>query len=292
MYPVETPGPMTPAVDPPYKFRLDQLRVMLLWLSGNVCANLYLSGPTGAGKTTLVKQVCARIGKQVFRVGCHKRMEIADMVGRMTLMKDGSMEFVPGAVIQAMEAGGVLLLDEADQLPASTAMGLNPILEFEQLYVPEMGQWVTPQRGFRVAITGNSAGRGDETGLYRGVERQNLAWLDRLMHMRVDYLDPDDEVEIIAKVVPDLPETIARAMATVAQEVRKVFVGVNPEGELETTLSTRTLVQWSALTVALSNASGVDPVMEGLNIALLNSAPTHEADAIRGIWQRVSGTGG
>lgn len=291
VYPVQPRQVMTPAINPGYKFRLDLLRITLLWLGNDVSRNLYLSGPTGAGKTTLVEQVCARIGKPVFRVGCHARLEMADLIGRLTITESGSTVFVPGAAPQAMKSGGVLLLDEVDQLAPSTAMGVNAILDGEPLYIPETGEWVHPDEAFRVAATGNSTGRGDETGLYRGVQRQNLAWLDRFIHLQVGYLSQEEEEGILATLLPELPENIAKPMARLAAEVRQAFVGVSSEGNLETTLSTRTLVKWGAMTVSLFGANGVDPIMEGLNIALLYSAPAHEADAIRKIWQRIEGEG-
>lgn len=288
VFPVHQPGHHTPKEIPWYRFRPEVLRPILLWDQGIGSKNLYLPGPTAAGKTSLVEQVLARTGKGVFKVGCNKRMDLADFLGRLTIKKDGSTEFVYGALPLAMRSGGVLLMDEADQLSPTTAMGFVPILDGGSIYIPETGEWIEPHPSFRIAATGNSAGRGDESGLHRGVERQNVAWLTRFIFVKVDYLSVDEEVEILKHVTPELPEDISRPMAKTASEVRKVFVGAVTDGDLETVISTRDLLQWAQLTVAYSGVSNCDPIMEGLNLAVLNSAPAHEADAIRGIWQRVT----
>ena len=288
MYPVESERThRVPKLDPHYKFSARTLRVVLLWLQEGG-SSLYLSGPTGAGKTTLIEQVCARIGRETYRVGCHSRLEISDMVGRLTLTADGT-KFVYGPLVESMRRGGVLLLDEADQLPPSTAMGLTPILDRESIYIPETGEWVEPHPNFRVAVTGNSAGRGDETGLYRGVQRQNLAWVDRFFHLHVSYMKAEDEVEIIRRAAPDLPEVIARAMVRLAEEVRKVFIGCTPDGTLESTISTRVLVRWARTAVSFYGASGIDPLEESLHVSLLNSLSERERDSILSIWRRING---
>lgn len=289
VFPVHTPGHNTPREIPWYKFRPDLLRPVLLWDQGIGSKNLYIAGPTAAGKTSLVEQVMARTGKEVFKVGCHKRLEMADLIGRLTVKENGAMAFIPGALPQAMKSGGVLLLDEVDQLNASTAVGLHPVLDGDSLYIPETGEWVTPHEDFRVCATGNTTGRGDESGLWRGTERQNVAWLDRFIYVTVDYLSVEEEMEILEKMVPELPEDIAKAMTRTAAEVRNVFVGRTGEGDLETVISTRSLVKWAQLTVAYSAVPNVNPIVEGLKIAIMNSAPAHEADAIAGIWERVSG---
>lgn len=289
VFPVHQPGRNTPREIPWYRFKAEILRPILLWDQGIGSKNLYLPGPTAAGKTSLVEQVLARTGKQVFKVGCHKRIEMADFLGRLTIKKDGSTEFVYGALPLAMKLGGVLLMDESDQLSPTTAMGLVPILDGGSIYIPETGEWIDPHPDFRVAATGNTAGRGDESGLYRGAERQNVAWLTRFIFVKVDYLSVDEEVELLHHIAPELPEDISRAMAKTASEVRKVFVGASLDGELETVISTRDLLQWAQLTVAYSGVSDCDPIMEGLNLAVLNSSPQHEVDAIRGIWQRITG---
>lgn len=291
VYPTQEGGVMTPRVDANYSFDPKTLRVVLLWLQPGQEAykNIYITGPTGAGKTSLVEQVCARLGREVHRVGCHARLEMADLIGRLTLTERSTTEFVPGALTSAMENGAVLLLDEVDQLTPSTAMGLNPILDGGPLYIPETGKWVYPHPDFRVAATGNSSGRGDESGLYRGVQRQNIAWIDRFLHLKVGYLPSEEEEKVVVRAVPELPGEVARAMVRLANEVRGAFIGVNPDGTLESTLSTRVLVKWASLAVSLYGAANVDPMMEGLNVALLNSVPPHEADAIRKMWQRIVG---
>lgn len=50
---------------------------------------------------------------------------------------------------------------------------------------------------FRVVVTANSAGNGDETGSYTGVLSQNVAAMDRYRLMRVDYLSEGIETVLL-----------------------------------------------------------------------------------------------
>ncbi len=63
-----------------------------------------------------------------------------------------------------------------------------------------------PHNKFRFIATGNSAGSGDQTGLYFGVLQQNLAFLDRFRIIEATYSEPSVEEAILENVAPGLPE--------------------------------------------------------------------------------------
>jgi cobaltochelatase CobS len=76
-----------PAIDPTYVFDAKQVKRVLQWLSGRFKKNLLLTGPTGCGKSSLVEQVAARLGYEVFRVPCHGRMEFPELLGSTQLIR-------------------------------------------------------------------------------------------------------------------------------------------------------------------------------------------------------------
>lgn len=89
-FPVKTPGTATPARLDSYAFRAELLRPALMWLAGWGSKNLYLAGPTGAGKSSFIEQVAARTGHQVFRHGCHERTEYPELVGHIAPLEAGA----------------------------------------------------------------------------------------------------------------------------------------------------------------------------------------------------------
>ena len=217
-------GPFVPAVDPAYQFRRELLSDLLAWVKVGGRDGLFLYGPTGAGKSSLVCQVAARLHIPVQRVTAHGRLEVQDLIGHHTLI-DGDMVFVDGPLTTALRNGQWFLLDELDLLDPATAAGLNGIAEGAPLVIPENGgEIVEAHPDFRFLATGNTAGAGDGTGLYQGTLRQNLAFMDRFWVLEVGYPTEEQERAILAAAVPDLPEIIRQRMVSVANQVRKLFM--------------------------------------------------------------------
>jgi cobaltochelatase CobS len=238
-----------------YVFRKESLRDVLAFLGNPHGDGLYVTGPTGSGKTSLITQVAARLNWPVHAVTCHGRLELNDLIGQFTLI-NGSMQFVHGPLSQSVRDGHVLILNEIDLMDPSELAGLNDIIEGQPLVIPQNGgEVIRPHPKFRLVATGNSAGAGDPSGLYQGVLRQNLALLDRFRLIEIGYPEPEMEDAVLAKAVPAIPAPIREKMIRVANEVRKLFVGGDEgPGMLSVTMSTRGLLRWASLTVAFKGA--------------------------------------
>ncbi|TYO96749.1 cobaltochelatase CobS [Geothermobacter ehrlichii] len=279
--------PFVPAIDPDYQFRKDLLSDILAWHMLGGIEGLYLTGPTGSGKSTLVTQVAARLNIPVHRVTAHSRLETPELVGHHALV-NGSMTFVDGPLTTAMREGHWFLLDEIDLLDPATAAGLNGIVEGSPLVIPEKGgEMVVPAPGFCFIATGNTAGSGDQTGLYQGTLRQNLAFMDRFWMVEVGYPEEEQERTILAKAAPGIPEEIRSGMIAYATEVRKLFMA----GQIEVTLSTRTLVRWARLAEFFRPlaSQGKNPLHHALERAFTFRASPETRDALAEIAQRIFG---
>ena len=253
--------PAVPAIQP-YVFDRDRLRKLLAFLDNPDGDGLYLCGPTGCGKTSLVSQAAARLHWPVQMVPVHGRLELDDLLGQKVLDK-GSTPFQYGALSIAVKEGHILILDEMDVADPAELAGLYDLLDGAPLVLAQNGGEIIPVHPrFRFVATGNSTGAGDGSGLYQGVLRQSLAWLDRFRCIEVDYPDDATELRILEQLVPGLPVVVREKMVQLANEVRRLFTGStdgNGEGEaqLSVTLSTRGLVRWARLSLRFQGAPRV-----------------------------------
>ena len=266
----QNPCLYTPAIDPHYSFH-ESARDAAVWFM-NKLDPLYLYGPTGSGKTSLIKQLAARLNYPVFEVTGHGRMEFADLCGHISL-HNGTMRYEYGPLSLAMRYGGLFLINEVDLLSPEVAVGLNGVLEGAPLCLPENGgEVIHPHEMFRIACTGNTNGGGDDTGLYQGTGRMNLAWLDRFILCEVNYPDAVVEKDLLVKLYPALPEHIVVKMVDFANEIRKQFMGASDSytDTIEVTLSTRTLLRWANLTLRFQPLAhqGIQPLSYALDRAL------------------------
>jgi cobaltochelatase CobS len=85
--------PFTPAVDANYIFH-EQVRDIAVWFIDR-SDPLYVFGPPSVGKTSVIKQVAARLHYPVFEITGHNRLEFQDMVGHHTV-QNGNMTFQYG----------------------------------------------------------------------------------------------------------------------------------------------------------------------------------------------------
>lgn len=254
-----------------YEFRKDSLRTLVSFLCNPNREALFISGPTGSGKTSMVLQAAARLNWGVREISCSERLEFADMVGSYVLMSNPAkpdqapeMKFRHGMLPTAMRNGDILLLNEVDMADPGQMSALNTVLEGGCLEIRETGEVIEPHPMFRLICTGNSAGQGDRTGRYQGVLSQNMATMDRYRFVVVDYLEARIEKKLLGKL--GLPEEVLNPMIQVATSVRKDFVA----GHLGVTFSTRTLLRWGRLILERRDWKGEKaPISHALQEAIL-----------------------
>jgi cobaltochelatase CobS len=277
--------PMIPQ-ETPYVFREELIWDLLAWYVTGI-GSLYLTGPTGSGKSSIITQVAARLRIPVFSVNGHSRLETPELIGRF-VVRDGSMIWADGPLVMAMRIGGWFCLDEIDLLDPATTAGLNNVLEGKPLLIQETGEWVTPHPSFRFAATGNTNGGGDATGLYCGTLQQNIAARDRFAPVVfVDYPEEETEKSVLECAVPNLPDAIRQGMIKTAGDIRRAFVA----GEVDVPLSTRVLVNWAQYALFFNGmaARGIDPVAYTFDRVCGNKASDDAKKVLHEILQRTFG---
>jgi len=166
-------------------------------LASKQFAPVYITGMSGNGKTTMIEQVCANSGRELVRVNITAETDEDDLLGGFRLI-NGETKFVFGGVIQAMQRGAILLLDEID-LGTERMMCLQPVLEGKGVFLKKIGLYVKPAPGFNVVATANTKGKG-ESDRFVGTRCLNEAYLDRFSYwFEQDYADKTIEARIIIR---------------------------------------------------------------------------------------------
>ena len=200
---------------------------------------IFITGLSGNGKTLMVEQLHAELGKELIRLNITIETDEDDLLGGFRLV-NGETKFVPGPVIEAMERGCTLLLDECD-LGSNKMMALQPVLEGKGVFLKKVNKWITPKDGFNVIATANTKGKGSEDGRFIGTNILNEAFLERFA-ITVEQPYPTAAVEkkiIIGsmKKYGEVDETFATNLVTWAEVIRKTFY----DGGVDEIISTRRL---------------------------------------------------
>lgn len=285
------PCSYTPEIDPDYIFH-EASRDIIVWFL-NPSDPLYVFGPTGCGKTSCIKQLAARLNYPVFEVTGHGRLEYGDMVGHLTV-QNGNMAFEYGPLSLAMRYGGLFLLNEIDLTSPEVAAGLNSILDGSPLCISENGGELIQRHSlFRFAATANTNGGGDETALYQGTQRQNLAFTDRFMLCEIDYPKASVEEKLLKERFPALPANLCETMVKFANEIRKLFMGnletAVYEKSIEITFSTRSILRWADLTLRFQPLAkqGIQPITYALDRAIGYRASRESRALLHELAQRM-----
>jgi MoxR-like ATPase len=200
---------------------------------------IFITGLSGNGKTLMVEQVCAKLNKELIRVNITIETDEDDLLGGFRLV-NGETKFVPGPVIEAMERGCTLLLDECD-LGSNKLLALQPVLEGKGVYLKKINKWITPKDGFNVMATANTKGKGSDDGRFIGTNILNEAFLERFaVTMEQPYASPAVETKIITLAMKKYgveDAEFAKNLVTWADVIRKTFY----DGGVDEVISTRRL---------------------------------------------------
>jgi MoxR-like ATPase len=201
---------------------------------------VFVTGLSGNGKTMSILQACAEAKKECIRVNVTIETDEDDLLGGYRL-KDGQTVWQNGPVIEAMERGALLLLDEID-LASNKIMCLQPILEGSGVFVKKINKFVKPKDGFNVVATANTKGQGSEDGKFIGTNILNEAFLERFpVTFEQRYPNTKTEEKILNNVLESTGKkdtNYVNKLVTWADVIRKTYF----EGGVDEIISTRRLV--------------------------------------------------
>ena len=200
----------------------------------------FITGLSGNGKTFSVEQACAQLGRELIRVNITIETDEDDLIGGFRLV-NGATVWHDGPVIQALNRGAILLLDEVD-LASNKILCLQSILEGKGVFLKKVGRFVKPTNGFNIFATANTKGKGSDDGRFIGTNVLNEAFLERFaLTFEQQYPTPRTEQNILEKVAINygvLDKDFCENLANWADIIRKTF----NDGGIDEVISTRRLV--------------------------------------------------
>jgi MoxR-like ATPase len=192
---------------------------------------LLLEGEAGVGKTEAAKSLAAMLGTPLIRLQCYEGIDSAealyewnyprqllririseaagDAVGEEALF--GPEYLIARPLLQAIQHPGplpaVLLVDELDRADDDFEAFLLELLAEASITIPELGT-VRATHPPLVVLTSNRT-----RDLHDALKR-------RCLYHWIDYPDPQREVEIVRRRVPDAARTLAVDVAAAVRSLR------------------------------------------------------------------------
>jgi hypothetical protein len=201
---------------------------------------VFITGMSGNGKTFSVEQACASLKRELIRVNITIETDEDDLIGGFRLV-NGETVWHNGPVIEALERGAILLLDEVD-LASNKILCLQSVLEGKGIFLKKTGRYVQPAAGFNIFATANTKGKGSEDGRFIGTNVLNEAFLERFaLTFEQEYPSATVETRILQKASASIgvsDDEFCVNLASWADIIRKTF----KDGGIDEVISTRRLV--------------------------------------------------
>ncbi len=274
----------TPQIDKNYVFDEDTTLAILLGLKFN--KRVFIQGLHGSGKSSHIEQVCARLNWPCIRINLDSHVSRIDLIGKDSIViKENKQvtEFQEGILPWAFQNNIALVFDEYDAGRPDVMFVIQRVLEAEgKLTLLDQSKVLSPSPFFRIFATANTVGLGDTSGIYHGTNQINQGQMDRWnIVAKLNYLDEDKEIEIIAKKISANIEEkkLIKSMVQMANLSRKGF----EQKDVSIVMSPRTLIRWAENYKILNN------IRSSLSITFLNKCDESEIDIYKEYFQRSFG---
>ena len=209
-------------------------------LESRIFYPIFVTGLSGNGKTSMIREVCAKLKRDMVRVNITVETDEDDLLGGFRLV-NGETVWQDGPLVVAMKTGAVALIDEVD-LASHKIMCLQPIMEGQPIYLKKINEVVYPAQGFNIVATANTKGKGSADGRFMGTNILNEAFLDRFSAtFYQEYPSTAHEAKILKKQFAQYElkeDTFVDNLVKWADVIRKSF----KEGAVDDIITTRRLI--------------------------------------------------
>ena len=210
-----------------------------LYLALQLGRPILVEGEAGVGKTELARSLAAATGSELIRLQCYEGIDASQALYEWDYPRQllylralgdaeagseaavealfGSRFLVERPLLKALRTGdrAVLLIDEIDRADDEFEAFLLEVLSDFQVTVPEIGS-IEAEHPPAVILTSNRTRE-----LHDALKR-------RCLYHWIDYPTLDRELEIVRVRAPEVPEALAKEVATAVSKIRKLDVAKRP----------------------------------------------------------------
>jgi len=201
---VEGPLDLSPYIPPTdaeivgYKPRKQYFEALKTYYASD--ANVLLVGEAGVGKTSLARFLAHSLKLPYLEVSCDALLGFQELFGQVNI-SDGTSHFVEGLFLKFIQQPCVILLDEVNALDSAKNFKLHQLLNSRETFVKEasrgLGKLYRVHDKCFIILAGNPP-----TAKYNGVNRFNVALLDRVEAIEVE----EFSIEEVREILPAHPE--------------------------------------------------------------------------------------
>jgi MoxR-like ATPase len=266
------PHPWTPAVDEAYVFNKSLVRRILLSMAND--ESIMLFGDKGTGKTSLIKQIMAKLNRPLLSINGGPALDEVDLLGCKTI-ENGDVKSMDGVLSYAYRWGIPVLIDELCTMRPGVLVAINDILQGDRFITlkhhgldPKVDPKLLANKAgsltilrhpsFKLFATDNTGGKTQKDAKFQGVNTQNSAVRSRFTTFKVGFMSPDEEVLALSKILKqefDEEEIVDPDLLAGMVELAFHFRVAYEQGESFDNISFRELRRWAIKLVDYSDLS-------------------------------------
>lgn len=178
-----------------------------------------LEGSPGVGKTAIVTALAQAAGKSLTRINLSDQTDLMDLFGADVPMENedvGKFAWRDGPLLQAMQAGGWVLLDEMNLASQSVLEGLNSCLDHRQeVFIAELDRTFACHPCFKLFAAQNPHHQG---GGRKGLPK---SFVNRFTVVYADPFEKDDLYQICCSTFPSIDLPRIKSVVDMVSEVQR-----------------------------------------------------------------------
>ncbi|MEA3485584.1 MAG: AAA family ATPase [Candidatus Aerophobetes bacterium] len=221
-----------------------------------------LNGPTGGGKSTMVKWYAYLNNIPFYMSPTGNRETTMDDIVGSWVPADPKPIKAPGALSLAMVHDGIFYFEEIGPVDPGVLYGLHGVLDDKKITIQSQYGFevIQGEENFKMISSGNLDSK------YTSIELSD-AFLERWAQIRIRYPDKEGTIKIFKLRAPKLDDKIAEVITDLLFDFRQVLSSYRRDMGLR-----------GAVEVCQALQSGKQPLKKLIEVYMLNPKSTYESD--------------